>query len=258
MTNKFIEKLEKSRASKRAIRFCLKLGEHCLNAISVKSTKVNSIYVINLDSRPERFASFSKKLSRCKIPVKRVQAVAGTDFDSSYLSKYAPEAPVPLSKGQVACYHSHKKCWGKMLNSTDQIVWILEDDARLNHNYAKHLDIWLQDIEQKDPNWEMIYSFRSSVDHFYTQAAQKRIPFISVDERQYDLPFTKHSVICGPSLFLSGYLISRKGAENLLKICAKIREPLDIQIPLNRDKIRMYAFSPPISYTSNDGITDSR
>jgi len=236
----------------------LHLRNFHLNLGRVKSDKIDSIYVINLDKRPDRMTQLRYNFRKCSIPIERVQAVYGAEFSDQYQVMYAPKAKTVMSKGQIACIQSHQRSWQQMLDGGKQVAWIVEDDALLKYLYARNVDPWLREIEEIDPDWEIIYSYKSTVDHFYDVASINGVlPHVGHSKRHYDKPHTKHSVICGPGTCMAGYLISRKGAKKLLELTKEIHYPLDVQIPLAHQEIRMYAFKPMLSYYFEDGISDS-
>ncbi|MES9903720.1 MAG: glycosyltransferase family 25 protein, partial [Sedimenticola sp.] len=137
------------------------------------------------------------------------------------------------------------------------IFWIMEDDARMKYFYAKYLDKWIKEVEDKDPHWDIIYTFKSSID-FYDLMHLKNVTLeTDKSDRYYDQPFTNHSVRSGPSVCTAGYLLSKRGIEKLLKLTEKIIYPIDVQIALKYKELNMYAFSPLITYCEKDEISDS-
>ncbi|MCM8533909.1 MAG: glycosyltransferase family 25 protein [Lentisphaeraceae bacterium] len=225
----------------------------------LKSSKVDKILAVNLKNRPERMRDLKSHLKSCNIPLERIDAVIGAEFDEGYQKELAPNAKVPLSKGAIACFLSHKKGWQQIVDEKLKVTWIIEDDARIKYPLAKHLDSLIEEIETIDPDWEMIYTVKSSVDHFYTVTEfNKVLPHIEKSSRIYDRPFTKNSIRCGPGTCMAGYILSQKGASKLLQLCEEIEYPLDVQIPVTLKQINMYSFSPLISYYLEDGISDSQ
>jgi len=222
------------------------------------SEKVDSIYVINLERRPERLSKMLENLKKCKIPIRRFDAVDGSQFEDDYLREFAPTSHRPLSKGQVACFLSHRACWLKCLEQDGSVFWIMEDDARIKYIYARHLDKWLQEIEDSDPDWDIIYTFKKPVDSFYDLMCLKGVlPFVATADRCYDQAVSRHAVRSGPTTHCVAYLLSRRGILKLLKMTENIVYPVDVQIPLNHKELKMYAFSSLISYVDRDGISDS-
>lgn len=254
----FPKEIKKLNTYKSAARVYIKLRNSFLHIGHLKSDKVDLIRIINLKYRPERLNKTLKNLLKCSVPIKRFNAIDGSRFDSDYLRKYAPHTHRALTKGQVACFLSHRNCWLECLEQDGSIFWIMEDDARIKYFYAKHIDKWIKEIEDKDPHWDIIYTFKHPVDFFYDRMfLQDDLPATDKSERHYDQSFTKHSVVSGPSTCLAGYLLSKRGIEKLLKITEKIIYPVDVQIPLKHKEINMYAFRPLISYQDQDGISDS-
>ena len=248
-----------SRALESARGFFHKIKDRFLSLGKIRSNKVDAALVINLSSRPQRMERIKKHTKGFSFPVIRVDAISGANFDDSYQRQFCPNARLMLSRGQVACFLSHKKCWQQIIDSNLQIAWILEDDAQINYFVARHIDAWLEEIERKDPEWELIYTSRSTSEYFYELTSYFGIlPYVDETRRRYDKEFTKHSIIPGPNTQADGYLVSRKGAKKLLKVCEEILYPVDIQIPISHKELNLYAFSPLLSSYYKDGISDSR
>ena len=104
--------------------------------------------LINLDSSVERYHSISTKLNALNIPFERIPAVDGRKLDEDHIKeitypynhfesrvRYTRE----LTKGEVGCFLSHKKCWETLLASDEQWALIMEDDILISHFATKYM-----------------------------------------------------------------------------------------------------------------------
>lgn len=86
-----------------------------------------SVYVINLDRRPDRWDVISRDLGCLGLPFERVPAV-----DARTLSGADNVSPLPfMNLGAVACIQSHAKALRRFLETDAEAALVLEDDAEL-------------------------------------------------------------------------------------------------------------------------------
>jgi len=110
---------------------------------------LQGIYVINLDRRPDRFASLKRQVEASDlrdVPLHRMSAVDSSAKDYTYLLSEAASEEfaalkttglrdhhAQLSKGAIGCYLSHYEVWKAVAARTggrgDDMFLILEDDA---------------------------------------------------------------------------------------------------------------------------------
>jgi GR25 family glycosyltransferase involved in LPS biosynthesis len=141
---------------------------------------IGRIYVINLDREPGRWSRIKKELRRIKDVsgndllglTERYNAVDArsflqdppqdTDVDPYYTladqlfvepqprslpSKFELEAPIRMSRAEVAVAKSHIEIWKRIAQGADNYALILEDDVWFHPGFARQLD---QDSE-RDP-----------------------------------------------------------------------------------------------------------
>jgi GR25 family glycosyltransferase involved in LPS biosynthesis len=80
------------------------------------------MYVINLDSRPDRFFNVSQQFSSRGLDLIRISAVSGQDLAESVEKTIAPP-------NNQAVWMSHQKVYRELLNSEDQYCVVFEDDV---------------------------------------------------------------------------------------------------------------------------------
>ena len=113
-------------------------------------------YIINLDRSVDRWKFMQKQFEFFKekdnnIDFERIAAVDSKVLSDSTLNKYYDKnyfcfnavyfpnivQSGGLSKGEIACFLSHRKCWQRVLEGTDEYAAIFEDDVIFSE-YAIH------------------------------------------------------------------------------------------------------------------------
>lgn len=115
------------------------------------------IFIINLDSSPERYQSASKQLADLGLMAERFSAVYGKSLSQEQVDAcYDRELNKrkfrrPLSPGEIGCYLSHRALWQKMADEQIPVAVILEDDIEAESGLTEAL----QQISRLG-NWDMI------------------------------------------------------------------------------------------------------
>ncbi len=156
---------------------------------------IDAIYVINLDQRVEKYERCLKQFLPYGITPQRFSAIYGWDlsqeaFDEIGLKFLPPmdflfdrrvffrpsrhgDPGEPLNEssygrtcvniftiaGAIGCALSHLSCLQHGLDSGYQTIWILEDDAQVNHN-PHFLTHFLQKLDQEvgEDGWDILYT----------------------------------------------------------------------------------------------------
>ncbi len=156
------------------------------------------VYLINLERSPDRLARMTKRLEG--IAFERIDACDGR-LDPPHNG---------LSGTEIACISSHMKAWKALLSSDRPYACILEDDAVLSEDFLSIIasDSWLPrgfDVVKIDT-------------HFHRCLIEKKS--------------SQHESRClhrlrSTHLGAAAYIISRKGAENMLPFSHPKNQPLD-------------------------------
>ncbi len=99
-------------------------------------------YVINLKRSTERMESMSEALEAMNVDYERVEGVDAQLLSNELLSKNATlsvEYPYELTKGELACFFSHRKCWEKLVNSHHEWALILEDHCEFSNEAKRYI-----------------------------------------------------------------------------------------------------------------------
>jgi len=95
--------------------------------------KINC-FIIHLQRADGRLKHVNDIKSKCPIECEVVYAVDGSLMDDEYKSAYqkkilTPYYPFELRLSEIAAFHSHRKCWQKILDQKLDAALILEDDV---------------------------------------------------------------------------------------------------------------------------------
>lgn len=210
---------------------------------------IEKIYVINLDREPARWSRVKQELGRIRDGfgndllslTERHAAVDArgfsqdppkdADVDPHYTladqlfvepqprtlpTRYELEAPIRMSRAEVAVAKSHIEVWRRVAQGEQGHALILEDDVWFHPSFARHLDQAWKDvaIESGRPEgFDVLYVSYMEVTHGAPKSFVSSHVFRPLRGLWY----------------LSGYILSRQGAEKLLRLLP-CRGPVDLWI----------------------------
>ena len=173
---------------------------------------------INLEKDVERCKRMQAQLENIDFPVEKFSAIWWNDLASavqnnlSSVDKNILQYYKPLANGEKGCYASHISVWRRLLASDAQAMVVLEDDVRLHSDFSEVIHALAQ-IEQP---WDMIKLVGRSQEKVRAQrplgAGHSLIQYTRV-----------------PSL-TAAYVISRVGAEKLLRTRVPFGRPVDVDL----------------------------
>jgi GR25 family glycosyltransferase involved in LPS biosynthesis len=210
---------------------------------------IESVYVINLDREPGRWLRVKQELGRIRDRfgndllglTQRHAAVDARGFSQdppkdadvdplytladqlfvepqprSLPTRYELEAPIRMSRAEVAVAKSHIDVWRRIARGAQEHALILEDDVWFHPNFARQLD----------QAWKEVTIESGEHERF-------DILYVSYSEVKHGAPKTfVSSHVFRPVRglwFLSGYILSKQGAEKLLRLLP-CRGPVDLWI----------------------------
>jgi GR25 family glycosyltransferase involved in LPS biosynthesis len=210
---------------------------------------IESVYVINLDREPGRWLRVKQELGRIRDRfgndllglTQRHAAVDARGFSQdppkdadvdplytladqlfvepqprSLPTRYELEAPIRMSRAEVAVAKSHIDVWRRIARGAQEHALILEDDVWFHPNFARQLDqAWKEvTIESGEhERFDILYVSYSEVKHGAPKTFVSSHVFRPVRGLWY----------------LSGYILSKQGAEKLLRLLP-CRGPVDLWI----------------------------
>lgn len=224
-------------------RKCQTFGFHD----SEKVSKIEKIYVINLDREPGRWSKMEQELSHILDSsgaellshTERHVAVDGNEFlqeppkdveidpfytlgdqlfvepqPSTLPTRLELNTPIRMSRAEIAVARSHISVWRQIAASNHEYGLILEDDVWFHSGFARYMDQAWDDVVPE-------YDMKGRFDVLY----------VSYLEVKHGAPKT----ILSSNVFrpmrglwhLSGYVLSREGASKLLRLLP-CRGPIDL------------------------------
>ncbi|WP_409450011.1 family 16 glycosylhydrolase [Brevundimonas sp.] len=221
---------------------------------------IEKIYVINLDREPERWSRLEKGLRRIKDGygndilslAERHPAVDARSFlqdppkdaevDPFYTladqlfvepqprtlpTRFELEAPIRMSRAEVAVAKSHIEVWKRIAQGSQSHALILEDDVWFHPGFARHLD--------------QAWSYISNTGGDHKSADLLYVSYMEARQGAPKYFLSSHVFKPIRGLWnLSGYVLSREGAEKLLGLLP-VRGPVDLWINHHFDVLNVVA-----------------
>jgi glycosyl transferase family 25 len=184
------------------------------------------IYYINLARRTDRRSFMEEQFDRFGLMATRVEAVTADEVPPADRDAYChPSRPFWLSTKECACTLSHLNVMRALLDSADALALVLEDDVAL----SPRLPAFLAAIEAAPPDFDLLR----------IETGDTRVRVLSVQPALAGIEIVR---LVGYDSGSGGYLVSRRGAERLLKSVEARRRPVDqawfdSQAPLARQLV---------------------
>lgn len=171
-------------------------------------------YVINLKRSTERMENMDRALKAMQVDYERVEGVDAQLLYEVLLSRNATpsvEYPYELTKGELACFYSHRKCWEMLANSQYEWALVLEDHCEFSEAAGRYL---------RSADW--LPSECELVQLIYSDKA-----CFADEKKPLDDGNSLVKLACSSAIGASAYLISRGAAVEALRLSARISEPAD-------------------------------
>ncbi len=173
-------------------------------------------FVIHLKRATARRPHVERLLATCPLPAEIVDAVDGGALpDEERAAVYVPDLhrpnyPFDLRAAEIGCFLSHRRCWQKIVNEDLPHALVFEDDAALDATIAtgalKMAEAHIQD---------------AGFIQLPVRPVEGNPPVVAEKD---GVRLTRPTVI---PLRLSGQLISRSAARELLRLTAVFDRPVD-------------------------------
>jgi GR25 family glycosyltransferase involved in LPS biosynthesis len=230
-------------------RFPRQLCRTFLGNSDARQSGVDPIFVINLDRQPSRWSDMVRELSRlldaggkplsdriirysaCDAQAEHPEFLDRPDVDPFYTlgdqlfvepqPHAVPDAfdlarPIRMTQAEIAVAHSHIGIWKAIAQSNASYALVLEDDVWFERSFGRTLEQAWREMEIADrgsPKFDVLYVSYEEVQH----GAPKELISKNVFRPERGL------------WFLSGYVLSKKGAQTLLALLP-CRGPIDLWI----------------------------
>ena len=171
------------------------------------------VLLINLDRSTERLRQIKQQLEQLNISFERVAAIdANTLSDQALDFVKTPnfEYPYPLTKGEIACFLSHRKCWELIVSSNEDWTLVLEDNALISPRIVEYI----ANSEWIPKECELIQLTYTDLPTYTNKVLE--VPHNTLMRTEYSSPFGT-----------SAYLISKKVASIALEHSKVLQSPVD-------------------------------
>lgn len=195
-----------------------------------------NIHIINLLRRADRKAKLIEELKKHNITdYVFVDAVDGKNID---VEKMSSDGCKPLKSGEYGCYLSHLNIYKSILDSSEELHLILEDDIYFADNFKNRLRKKLSKISHID--WDIFYVGINDLQQ------GRHGEFVSRIEGIY----CPDNILWGTH----GYLIKRQSVLKIMDLLTPIKLPIDHQLML-LDIKRLTLINPIVKTYNRDSDT---
>lgn len=220
-----------------------------LGASDAQQSGIGPIFVINLDRQPKRWTDMARELdcildaagkplservvrySACDAQVDPAEFLDRTEVDRFYTlgdqlfvepqphavpDAFDLERPIRMTQAEIAVACSHIGIWKAIAQSSASYSLVLEDDVWFERSFGRILEqAWreMEDSDRASPRFDVLYVSYGEV----RDGAPKELVSKNVFRPERGL------------WYLSGYVLSKKGAEALLGLLP-CRGPIDLWI----------------------------
>ena len=181
-----------------------------------------SAHLINVPGNIVRYRNATSQLRNARIPYNLVDSVNGLQLSPAEIdSAYSPllnrdHCKAPLTPQEIGCYLSHKNAWIQLLSSDSNYALIMEDDFQIYNTQSFKSIVNSLAPNKINVSWDIIKLF----------ILKKTKPSVAIQKFS---EFTLIHPLKAPTC-MTAYLLSRVGAEKLLRAREKIFRPVDEDI----------------------------
>lgn len=141
-------------------------------------------------------------------------------------TRFELEAPIRMSRAEIAVARSHIEIWRRIAVGTEAYALILEDDVWFHPSFGRYIDEAWKELTNRSGNDDIDILYVSYVEA--TRGAPKHL-------------LSRHLFVPERGLWhLSGYVLSRQGARNLLDLLP-CQGPIDLWINHQFSKLNVFA-----------------
>ncbi len=204
-------------------------------------------YVISLDRAKEKYKRVERDFSAIGIQVQRFPGVYAKELPKEYLESVVhPYALYTIDNGRkidpeistlgaVGCYLSHVELWKKLLESEEEVMHVVEDDATVLAT-VEEMNEFIQSVPS---DWDIIY-----LGFFKMHPLMTRGEDVELSNRMYR--------INSPTYQTHSYVINRRGAEKLLSKAFPIVHHVDSYMSFMAMKGGLNAYRPRSAFLIQD------
>lgn len=226
--------------------------------------RIDCIYVINLDHRPEKWDLTKREFNKRHCFPNRVSAFHGwelTELDKQllkgpYLNSPRQPGHVEIKDGAIGCLLSHVAIYKDAYERGFSNIWICEDDIRFKGD-IEQIPKFIKELELLDPDWDILYTDHITHGATVQQPRPHQPPF---------MPILKKPILGSKSLYkihgrhqTHSMIFSRRGIKKALDYFTHtyIYSPVDIDLHYIPN-IREYSVKKNIvTYRKDNNVSDT-
>ncbi|TPJ90396.1 glycosyltransferase family 25 protein [Mesorhizobium sp. B263B1A] len=174
---------------------------------------VNS-YVINLDRSPARSGRMYERFASIGLEFERIPAVDGKLLSEKRMSDVYQPVPgaVSLTKEEVGCFLSHRRCWEEIASGLEPFGSVFEDDVIISSHLPRFVG--------NDTSWIPVDADIVKLETVLGRVWLDRVVSMLPGDFRLSLLRSLH-------FGTGGYIISKAAAERLLKLTERFSDPVD-------------------------------
>ena len=199
------------------------------------------IFVVNLKQDIQKRQHMIQKLDVLPFRYTFIEAVFGKELPQKYIdtiydeSRAVREFGRSLSRGEIGCALSHIGIYKKMVAENIGIGVVLEDDADIHPDFISVLNTMHKLPEQ----WEILLL------GYYSNTRSERMSIASYRGKKPVTGSIECVRLVETAFGTHGYMITRSGAEKMLRNIHKIVKPID-HYTGTEHYLNMYAVRPRV------------
>lgn len=202
-------------------------------------------FVVNLDRRPDRWEKFSKQEEPKFLRYSRFSAVDGTKLKkTAQLQQIFDNNDYNMRKGMVGCAMSHVQLYIQLLKDDGADVYcILEDDIDFVPDFEDKLSFCAHELNKTE--WDLFYLGHHLWKRFIDNEVYSKTLWPKIE--QFDRSESLRRSVGGTV----GYMINKKGAENLLNFINRtgMTNGIDTVQQKSADELNVYYAYPHLIYS---------
>ena len=118
---------------------------------------IDCIYVINLDTRRDRWTWMESLCKKQSLTPNRVSAVDGWALSEEAKQEMTAPYPCRLRGGQFGCLLSHLSVLRDAYQRNFEVIWVMEDDVEFVEDPRQLSDL-LAKLSLWDPDWDIFFT----------------------------------------------------------------------------------------------------